>query len=219
MGQGELGIYQSYIQSLSEVLIEINKKVNMGIVLGGGNFFRGRDDNLLTRTTSDYVGMLGTVMNGLALRDMILQKGGRAFIVSALAIPKLSTVSSPIEINERIDRGEIGIFSGGTGNPFFSTDTTAAFRALEIGAEVVLFAKNGVDGVYDKDPKQYSDAKRYETLSMTEILEQNLKVIDHAAAALLKENSLSVRIFGMDDLNNLKNVLENENIGTHVRGE
>lgn len=219
LGGGSLGLSQSYIQELSKVLIEISQDVNMGIVLGGGNFFRGRDDNLLSRTTSDYIGMLGTVMNGLALRDLIIANGGRAFLVSALFVPKLSVISSPIEINERINKGEIAIFVSGTGNPYFSTDTTAAFRALEIGAEIVLFGKNGVDGVYDKDPKEYPNAKRYDSLTMTEILEQNLKVIDHAACSLFKENSLAVRIFGMDDLNNLKKVLEDKNIGTHVRGE
>lgn len=221
MAHGEKhGISQEYIMDLADVLIRAkNKGTSIGVVCGGGNFFRGREDNLLSRQTSDYIGMLGTVMNGLALRDALKSKGAEVFPVSALNIPKLCPISEPFEINDRLNRGEIAIFSGGTGNPYFSTDTTAAFRALEIGADMVLFAKNGTDGVYNKDPNVYSDAVKYGSLSMTEIIEKNLQVIDLSAASLFRDNKLNVRIFGMDNLENLLKVLENENLGTHVRGE
>ncbi len=214
------GISQAFVARIAKLLTEASDLgFKIGVVCGGGNFFRGREDNSLSRKTSDYIGMLGTIMNALALKDAVIREGGEAFIVSSIDIPKFSFSSEPFEVKRRIDLGEIAIFAAGTGHPFFSTDTTAAFRALEMEAEVVLFAKNGTDGVYDKDPNKYPDALKYNSLTMSEIINKNLGVIDQTAASLFKEHRLPVRIFGFDDPENLVRVLSDETLGTMVKGE
>ncbi|NLM06725.1 MAG: UMP kinase [Tissierellia bacterium] len=214
------GIDDKFVDSLALKLKEINQAgIEVSVVVGGGNFWRGRLDSTLNRFTSDSIGMLGTVMNGLALEDRLISNGVNAFVVSAFDIPKLSQVSKTQEIRKRLSNGEIAIFVGGTGNPYFSTDTTTAVRGLEVGAEIALFAKNGVDGCYNKDPNMYSDAKKYDVLSMTEIIEKGLGVIDQSAALLLKEYRIPVIIFGMDDLDNFNKVVSDEIIGTYVKGE
>lgn len=216
----KIGIDDNFVNSLALKLKELNQTgIEISIVVGGGNFWRGRVDSTLNRFTSDSIGMLGTVMNGIALEDRLIANNVDAFVVSALDIPKLSQVSKTQEIRKRLSNGEIAIFVGGTGNPYFSTDTTTAVRGLEVGAEIALFAKNGVDGCYDKDPNIHSDAQKYELLSMTEIIDKGLGVIDQSAAILFKEYRIPVVIFGMDDLENFNKVVNGVNIGTYVKGE
>lgn len=216
-GKGH-GIDISVVEALAERLkTVVDLGVEVAVVVGGGNFWRGKHSSELDRTTSDNIGMLGTVMNGLALEDRLLNKGVPTMVVSALDIPKLSSTTKITEIHKKLSKKTVVIFVAGTGNPYFSTDTTAVVRALETSAEIVLFSKNGTDGCYDKDPNKYEDAVKYELLTMSDIISENLDVIDLTAAMLLKENGTPALIFGMDDMDNIVRVVTEKNIGTYVK--
>ncbi len=216
-GRGH-GIDISVVDDLAKKLkTVVSLGVQTSVVVGGGNFWRGKHASELDRTTSDNIGMLGTVMNGLALEDRLKEKGVDAFVVSALDLPKLSSSAKITDIRKRLMQKSIAIFVAGTGNPYFSTDTTAVVRALEVSAEVVLFSKNGTDACYDKDPNKYSDAVKFDELTMSEIIAKNLSVIDLTATILLKENRTPAIIFGMDDMDNIVRVVTKKNIGTYVK--
>lgn len=212
------GIDISVVEELAEQLKKVvDLGVEVAIVVGGGNFWRGKQSFELERTTSDNIGMLGTVMNGLALEDRLLKKGVDAMVISALDIPKLSASAKITEIQKKLSEKTVVIFVAGTGNPYFSTDTTAVVRALETSAEIVLFSKNGTDGCYDKDPNKFDDAVKFDVLTMSDIISGNLGVIDLTAAMLLKENKTPGIIFGMDDMDNFVRVVTEKNIGTYVK--
>lgn len=216
-GRGH-GIDISVVDDLAEKLkTVVSLGVQTSVVVGGGNFWRGKHASELDRTTSDNIGMLGTVMNGLALEDRLKEKGVDAFVVSALDLSKLSSSAKITDIRKRLMQKSIAIFVAGTGNPYFSTDTTAVVRALEVSAEVVLFSKNGTDGCYDKDPNKYSDAVKFDELTMSEVIAKKLGVIDLTATILLKENRTPAIIFGMDDMDNIVRVVTEKNIGTYVK--
>lgn len=216
-GKGH-GIDTTVVDELAKRLQEVmSLGVETSVVVGGGNFWRGKHASELDRTTSDNIGMLGTVMNGLALEDRLKEKGVDAFLVSALDLPKLSASTKITEIRKKLNHGSIAIFVAGTGNPYFSTDTTAVVRALETSAQVVLFSKNGTDACYDKDPNKFPDAVRFDELSMSEVITQSLGVIDLTAAILLRENHTPAVIFGMDDMDNIVRVVTERNIGTYVK--
>lgn len=216
-GKGH-GIDTTVVDELAKKLQNVvSLGIETSVVVGGGNFWRGKHASELDRTTSDNIGMLGTVMNGLALEDRLKEKGVDAFLVSALDIPKLSASTKITEIRKKLNKGSVAVFVAGTGNPYFSTDTTAVVRALEVSAEVVLFSKNGTDACYDKDPNKFSDAVKFDELSMSEVITKNLGVIDLTAAILLKENRTTAIIFGMDDMDNIVRVVTEKNIGTYVK--
>lgn len=187
----------------------------IGIVVGGGNFWRGRSSGEMERTTADKIGMLATVMNALALADTLQQLGVPADTMSSVSMPQVCEVFTANKAIEKLESGKVVIFGGGTGCPFFSTDTASALRALEIKADV-MFKATMVDGVYNKDPKKYEDAVKYDTLTFSQVLADRLQVMDGTAATLCRENNLPILVFDLHDPNNIARALEDQSIGTLV---
>ena len=201
------------------IALEIKELVDMGIqvgaVVGGGNIWRGRSGEGMDRTTADYMGMLATCINGLALQDSLEQVGVDTRVQTAIEMKAVAEPYIRRRAVRHLEKGRVVIFSAGTGNPYFSTDTTAALRAAEIEAEVILLAKK-VDRVYDKDPHKYADAKKYDKLSYLEILDQGLQVMDSTATTLCMDNNIPILVFGLDEPGNIRKAVNGENIGTLV---
>ena len=187
----------------------------IGLVVGGGNFWRGRSSGTMNRTRADNMGMLATVMNSLALCEALEQLGVKARVMSSVAMQPIAEPFTARDAVKHLEEGEVVIFGCGTGCPFFSTDTTAALRAAEIEADVIFKATN-VDGVYDKDPNKFSDAVKYDTLTHSEVLAKGLKVMDSTAASLCRDNGISILVFNLEDPENILRALNGENIGTLV---
>ena len=190
--------------------------VQIGLVVGGGNFWRGRSSGSMDRTRADHIGMLATVMNSLALADTLEQKGVPTRVMTAIDMRRIAEPFVRDEAVRHLEDGKVVIFGCGTGSPFFSTDTTAALRAAEIGADVILKATN-VDGVYDKDPNKYSDAVKYDTLSHSEDLNKGLAVMDSTAASLCRDNNIPILVFNLEDPENILRAVSGENVGTLVK--
>lgn len=190
--------------------------VQIGLVVGGGNFWRGRSSGSMDRTRADHIGMLATVMNSLALADTLEQKGVPTRVMTAIDMRRIAEPFVRDEAVRHLEDGKVVIFGCGTGSPFFSTDTTAALRAAEIGADVILKATN-VDGVYDKDPNKYADAVKYDTLSHSEVLNKGLAVMDSTAASLCRDNNIPILVFNLEDPENILRAVIGENIGTLVK--
>ena len=194
----------------------VDAGVQVGIVVGGGNFWRGRSSGDMDRTRADHIGMLATVMNSLALADTLEQKGVPTRVMTAIDMRRIAEPFVRDEAVRHLEDGKVVIFGCGTGSPFFSTDTTAALRAAEIGADVILKATN-VDGVYDKDPNKYSDAVKYDTLSHSEVLNKGLAVMDSTAASLCRDNNIPILVFNLEDPENILRAVSGENVGTLVK--
>lgn len=192
--------------------------VEIAIVVGGGNIFRGREGVGIDRSTADYMGMLATVINGLALQDALESMGVPVRVQTAIEMKEVAEPYIRRKAMRHLEKGRIVIFASGTGNPYFSTDTTAALRAAEIDAEVILSAKK-VDGVYDSDPKLNPDAKKFDVLSYIDVLNRGLKVMDSTAISLCMDNNIPVLVFGLEEPENIVKVLCGENIGTIVKEE
>ena len=190
--------------------------VQIGIVVGGGNFWRGRSSGEMDRPRADQMGMLATTINSLALQDTLIQLGVGAQVLTGLVMPQVAEIFTKRKAVEYLEKGDVVIFGCGTGNPFFSTDTAAALRAAEIDAEIIFKATN-VDGVYDKDPNKFSDAVKYDELTHSEVLSKGLKVMDSTAASLCRDNGISILVFNLDDPQNIVRALKGENIGTVVK--
>ena len=188
----------------------------IGIVVGGGNFWRGRSSGEMDRPRADQMGMLATTINSLALQDTLEQLGVKAQVLTGLVMPQVAEIFTKRKAVEYLEAGNVVIFGCGTGNPFFSTDTAAALRAAEIDAEIIFKATNG-DGVYDKDPNKFADAVKYDELTHSEVLAKGLKVMDSTAASLCRDNGISILVFNLDDPKNIVRALEGENIGTVVK--
>lgn len=203
---------------INKICLRIKKIHNMGIrvgiVCGGGNFLRGRDTSEMERETADYVGMLATVMNSLVLKDVFIKLGMDVYNQSGLEVGIIDKVDSSKAI-KALDDGKIVIFGGGTGRPFFSTDTGAALRAKDIKAEMIIKLTN-VDGVYDKDPNKYKDAKKYDIVTYDEVLEKELGVMDLSAIEICRDNDIQIIVTDIDDENGLIKIINNEDIGTKV---
>lgn len=203
---------------INKICLRIKKIHNMGIrvgiVCGGGNFLRGRDTSEMERETADYVGMLATVMNSLVLKDVFIKLGMDVYNQSGLEVGIIDKVDSSKAI-KALDDGKIVIFGGGTGKPFFSTDTGAALRAKDIKAEMIIKLTN-VDGVYDKDPNKYKDAKKYDIVTYDEVLEKELGVMDLSAIEICRDNDIQIIVTDIDDENGLIKIINNEDIGTKV---
>ncbi len=217
-GDKHFGIDAETLDSFCRAIKESSDLgAEIGIVVGGGNFWRGRDAEGMERTRADHIGMLATVMNGLAVAEGLEKLGKDVRVMTALP---MQNVAEPYIRNRAIrhlEKGRIIIMSGGTGNPYFSTDSASALRAAEIGAEVILKATM-VDGVYDKDPHKYSDAVRYDTVTFTKVLADNLNVIDSTAASMCRDNNIPVLVFDLQsDPQNLVRVLNGEDIGTLIK--
>ena len=192
--------------------------VQVGIVVGGGNFWRGRTSGKMERTLADKIGMLATVMNALAVSDKLAQLGVPSEVFSSIEMPKVAPVFDRRAALDAMEAGKVAVFGGGTGNPFFSTDTATALRAVEVSADV-MFKATMVDGVYDKDPHKYPDAKKYDTLTFTKVLEDQLAVMDGTAATLCRENHLPILVFDLADPDNIARAVQGENVGTLVYEE
>ena len=190
--------------------------VEIGLVVGGGNFWRGRSSGEMDRTRADHMGMLATTMNSLALCDALEQMGVNVRVQTAITMQQVAEPYIRNKAVRHLEKGRVVIFGCGTGNPFFSTDTAAALRAAEIGAEIIFKATN-VDGVYDKDPNKFSDAVKYDTLTHTEILKKGLAVMDSTAASLCRDNNIGILVFNLDDPQNIVKAVQGENIGTIVK--
>ena len=190
--------------------------VQIGIVVGGGNFWRGRSSGKMDRMDADKIGMLATVMNALAVKDALRQQGVPAVVMTSAVMPQVAETFTSDKAIAALEAGTVVVFGGGTGNPIFSTDTASALRALEIGADAMLKATM-VDGVYDKDPHKYPDAVRYETLTFTRVLDERLAVMDSTAASLCRDNGLPILVFDMGNGSNIARAVRGENIGTLVR--
>ncbi|WP_215492648.1 UMP kinase [Fenollaria sporofastidiosus] len=217
-GGEKTGIDNEVIKSIAKrVKIITEKGVEVGIVVGGGNFWRGRDSLNIQRATSDYMGMLGTVMNALALQDALEKMNVLTRVQTSIEMRAVAEPYIRRRAIRQLEKKMVVIFAAGTGNPYFSTDTTAALRAAEINAEAILLAKKGVDGIYDSDPKLNKDAKKFDTLSYLDILGKNLKIMDATATSLCMDNNIPLVVFGIDDPDNIVRVVDGEKIGTIVK--
>jgi uridylate kinase len=218
-GGGALGVNPDVVSSLAKEIAAASHEVEIAIVVGGGNFFRGAELSLrgMDRGRADYMGMLGTVMNALALQDFLEQAGAATRVQSAISMTQVAEPYIPRRAERHLEKGRVVIFGAGAGLPYFSTDTVAAQRALEIEADVVLVAKNGVDGVYDADPRTNPDAKKIAEITYQEALVQGLKVVDSTAFSLCMDNSMPMVVFGMEPAGNLAKAISGARIGTLVR--
>lgn len=190
--------------------------VQIGLVVGGGNFWRGRSSGNMDRTRADHIGMLATVMNALALADTLEQLDVPVRVQTAIEMPRVAEPYIRNRAVRHLEKGRVVIFGCGTGNPFFSTDTAAALRAAEINADVIFKATN-VDGVYDKDPNRFADAVKYDELTYTEVLAKGLKVMDSTAASLCRDNNIPILVFNLNDPENIIRAAAGEKIGTLVK--
>lgn len=217
LGGGNAGVDTPTCQRLVDDIIAVAQEgCQIAIVCGGGNIFRGiQADEALDRTAADAMGMLATMINGLALGEFFRAKGMPVTVMSAHPIKGVLPEFSAYQAREKLESGHIVILAGGTGLPYFSTDTAAALRALQIEADVLLKATK-VDGVYDKDPMKFNDARRFDTLSYNRVLELNLKVMDAASIALCRDNDLPVMVFSLLKPGNLMKVVQRKSVGTLV---
>ncbi len=220
-GQGGYGIEASVISSIAEQVKEVVElNVEVAIVVGGGNIWRGIAGTAkgIDRATADYMGMLATVMNSLALQDALEQIGVPTRVQTSIAMQQIAEPYIRRRAIRHLEKGRVVIFAAGTGNPFFSTDTTAALRAAEIEAEVILMAKNKVNGVYSADPFKDATAEKYDTLTYMEVLNKNLGVMDSTASSLCMDNNIPLIVFSITESGNIKRVILGERIGTIVKG-
>ncbi|MBD3918270.1 UMP kinase [Paenibacillus sp. PR3] len=220
-GQNGYGIEASVIASIAEQVKEVVElNVEVAIVVGGGNIWRGIAGTAkgIDRATADYMGMLATVMNSLALQDALEQIGVPTRVQTSIAMQQIAEPYIRRRAIRHLEKGRVVIFAAGTGNPFFSTDTTAALRAAEIEAEVILMAKNKVNGVYSADPFKDATAEKYDQLTYMEVLNKNLGVMDSTASSLCMDNNIPLIVFSITESGNIKRVILGERIGTIVKG-
>jgi uridylate kinase len=216
---GEDGIINfEFVRQIADVIKRCSDEgVAFGIVIGGGNIWRGAVGVQVERSRSDHMGMLATVINSLAMQDMLIKCGVEAHVMTALDMQRVAESYSQYKANEYLDEGKTVIIACGTGNPYFSTDTGALLRAAEIHADVALLAKN-IDGVYDSDPKKNPSAVKYDTVTYEELLEKNLRIIDSAASSLGIENNIKSLIFALKTPENIYKAVMGEDVGTIVKG-
>ncbi len=218
MGSGEYGIEPSAISGFAQEIVEIHKLgLQTAIVIGGGNIFRGITASAkgMDRSTADHMGMLATVINGLALQDAIERHGVKVRVMTAISMHEVAEPYIRRRAVRHLEKGRIVIFVAGTGNPFFSTDTAAALRAMEIQADIILKATK-VDGIYDSDPATNPGAQRFDQLSYLDVLQKGLKVMDTAAISVCMDNSLPILVFNLTEHGNIKRAVCGDEIGTRV---
>jgi uridylate kinase len=218
-GGGKLGIDPDVVNGIARQVAEaVRDDVQVAIVVGGGNFFRGKElsQRGMERSRADYIGMLGTVMNCLALQDFCEKQGIETRVQSAITMGQVAEPYIPRRAIRHLEKGRVVIFGAGAGMPYFSTDTVTAQRALEIHADLVLMSKNGVDGVYTADPRRDPDAVKLDHLTYTEALVRGLAVMDATAMSLCRDNDVTMRVFGMNEPGNVTRALQGEKIGTLV---
>lgn len=216
-GEKGFGINFDLVKTISSQIKDlVNKGVECGMVVGGGNIWRGRQGNDMDRATADYMGMMATCINALALQDSLEAMGIPTRVQTAIEMKEIAEPYIRRKAMRHLEKGRVVIFAAGIGEPYFSTDTAAALRAAEIEADIILLAKN-VDGVYNKDPKKYADAKKYDELSYIQILEQGLQVMDSTATSLCMDNDIPILVFGLDKPENIIRAVCGESIGTIVK--
>ncbi len=216
-GEKKAGIdFDKVLEVCERVKQCVDMGVEVAIVVGGGNFWRGRSSGKMDRTRADHMGMLATSINSLALADALEQLGVTARVQTAIEMRQIAEPYIRSKAVRHLEKGRVVIFGCGTGNPFFSTDTAAALRAAEIGADVIFKATN-VDGVYDSDPKKNPNAKKYDTLSHIDVLQQGLNVMDSTAASLCMDNGIQILVFNLDNPDNIVSAMLGETIGTVVK--
>lgn len=216
-GEAGSGIDFSIVSNIAKTLKKcVEMDAEIALVVGGGNFWRGRSGGEMDRTRADHMGMLATVINALALQDGLEAAGVPTRVQTGIEMRQIAEPYIRGKAVRHLEKGRVVIFGCGTGNPFFSTDTAAALRAAEIGAEIILLAKK-VDGVYDKDPNLYPDAKKFDELSYIEVLNRGLGVMDSTATSLCMDNKIPIQVFGLEDTENIYKVLCGEKIGTLVK--
>lgn len=216
-GEDRFGVNGDQLEKVAKQIKEIRDiGVEVGVVVGGGNFFRGRTGGNIDKPTADYMGMLATVMNGLALQDALLSVGCDAKLMTSIEIRDMAEGYARRKALDYLAEGKVVVFGGGTGSPFFTTDTTAALRAAEIGADVLLLAKS-VDAVYSSDPDIDPDAERYTELSYMDIIDRDLRVMDLTAATLCKDTGTKIYVFALAEEGNLMKVINGENVGTLIQ--
>lgn len=218
-GEKGFGLDSPTIQSICEVIAQCSQMgVEIAIVVGGGNFWRGRSGEDMDRTRADHMGMLATVINALALQDALESRYIPTRVQSAIEMRQMCELYIRNRAVRHLEKGRVVIFGCGSGNPFFSTDTAAALRAAEIDADIILLAKK-VDAVYDSDPNVNPDAKKFDKLTFLDVLNKGLGVMDSTATSLCMDNNIPIRVFGLDDPMNIKRVILGETIGTLVSNE
>ncbi|MFM6973753.1 MAG: UMP kinase [Agromyces sp.] len=217
-GAGSLGVNPDVVSSIARDIADGARDVEVAVVVGGGNFFRGAElsQRGMDRARADYMGMLGTVMNALAQQDFLEQAGAETRVQSAIEMTQVAEPYIPLRAERHLEKGRIVIFGAGAGLPYFSTDTVAAQRALEIKADVVLVAKNGVDAIYSDDPKKNPDATRIDEISYADALRRGLKVVDSTSFSLCMDNKMPMRVFGMEPAGNIARAIRGEALGTLV---
>lgn len=216
-GETRFGINENMLKKVALQVKEIRDMgVEVAVVVGGGNFWRGRSSKDMDRATADYIGMLATVMNAVALQDAFEAAGISTRVQTAIEMREVAEPYARRKAISHLEDGKVVIFGAGTGSPFFSTDTTAALRAAEVDAEVILLAKK-VDAVYSDDPETNPDAVKYDELTHTEVLEKDLKVMDSTAASLCRDNGIAIHVFGLAEEGNVLKAVCGEKIGTIVK--
>ncbi len=207
------------VETVGKICDKIKEVVDLGvevaIVVGGGNFWRGRNGHQMERTTADYMGMLATAMNGLALQDALETRGLHSRVQTAIEMREIAEPYIQRKADKHLKKGRVVIFSCGTGHPYFTTDTAAVLRSIEMNAEIILLGKN-VDYIYSADPKIDVNAQKYENISYMEVLEKDLKVMDSTAIAMCRDNNMPIQVFGTADPENILRAVKGEKIGTIV---
>ena len=215
-GENKVGIDTETVDKICEQIKELVKmKTEVAVVVGGGNFWRGANKNM-ERTTSDYMGMLATTLNALALQEMLESKGVQTRVQTAIEMKQVAEPYIRRKAVRHLEKGRIVIFACGTGSPYFTTDSAAALRAVEMDSDVILLAKN-VDGVYNKDPKKYADAVKYDEVSYMQSINEKLGVMDTTAITLCMENKIPILVFALNEEDSIKRAVSGEKIGTIIK--
>lgn len=222
MGDNGYGIDPQVVKKVAnEIKIITDMGVKLGIVVGGGNIFRGLQESTnfgMDQADADYVGMIATVMNCLILQGVLKKVGVNTRVLTAIGMDRVAEPYIRLRAIRHMEKNRVVIFGAGTGNPFFSTDTTAALRAAEINAEVLMMAKNKVEGIYSSDPRIDSTATKFDTITYDELIRSDLKVMDTSAVSLCKNNKIPIVVFNFDNQQNIENIIKGEKIGTYVGG-
>ncbi|GAA3280077.1 UMP kinase [Nesterenkonia halobia] len=217
-GGGNVGVDPATVRGIAEQIAAVGEEVEVCVVVGGGNFFRGAELSRagMDRARADYMGMLGTVMNCLALQDFLEQAGRATRVQTAITMGQVAESYIPLRAIRHMEKGRVVVFGAGAGMPYFSTDTVCAQRALEVDADMILMGKSGVDGVYTSDPKTDPEAEKLEHLTYSQALRQNIRVMDQTAMTMCNDNDLSMRVFGMEGDGDVTRALLGEELGTLV---
>ncbi len=222
MGNQGFGIDPEMINNIAkEIKNVVSLGVELAIVVGGGNIFRGVQNSAklgMDQASGDYVGMLATVMNASVLQGVLRKNGVECRVLTAITMNKIAEPYVRFRAIRHLEKGRVVIFAAGTGNPFFTTDTAAALRAAEIDAQAMLMAKNKVDGIYNKDPRKFPDAKKYDEISFDEVIHEDLKIMDTAAVALCKNSDIPIIVFDFEATGAIEKILKGDKIGTTVGG-